>query len=82
MQLPLWLQYVVVALVVLLALWMFLRRQFPAAVRRARIALAAPLVREGQSSWKRRLARMIAPAGGSGGGACGGCDGCGPEPPR
>src|SRR5690606_24623749 len=43
---PLWLQYVVVALVVLLALWMFLRRQFPGTVRRVRIAIAAPLVRD------------------------------------
>jgi hypothetical protein len=33
---PLWLQYVIVALVVLLALWMFLRRQFPGTVRRVR----------------------------------------------
>ncbi len=77
----LWLQYVIVALVVLLALWMFLRRQFPAAVRRARIALAAPLVRDGRPPWMRRLARVLAPVQVGRGGTCGGCDGCGPEPP-
>ncbi|TWH08990.1 MULTISPECIES: DUF6587 family protein [Pseudoxanthomonas] len=77
---PLWLQYVIVALVVLLALWMFLRRQFPGTVRRLRLALAAPLVRDGRPAWMRRLARLIAPAAGGGAGACGGCDACGPEP--
>jgi len=82
MALPLWLQYLVVGLVVLLALWMFLRRQFPGSVRRLRIALASPLVREGRPPWARRLARLIAPPAGGGGGSCGGCDSCGPEPPR
>lgn len=76
MDLPLWLQYLVVALIVLVALWMFLRRQFPTAVRRARIALATPMVREGRPAWMRGLARRIAPPGSVGGAGCGGCNGC------
>lgn len=79
---PLWLQYVIVGLVVLLALWMFLRRQFPGTVRRVRIAIAAPLVRDGRPAWMRQVARVVAPPASGNGGACGGCDNCGPEPPR
>jgi hypothetical protein len=70
------LQDAVVMLVVLLALWMFVRRQFPAAVRRARIALAVPLVREGRAAWLQRLGRWIAPPSAGGGAGCGGCNGC------
>lgn len=76
MDLPLWLQYLLVGLVVLVALWMFLRRQFPGMVRRTRIAVAAPLVREGRPAWMRRLARRIAPPGRGGASSCGGCSGC------
>ena len=81
MDLPLWLQYLVVALIVLVALWMFLRRQFPGAVRRMRVAVAAPMVREGRPAWMHALARRIAPPS-RGGSGCGGCNGCGPNPPR
>ena len=83
MDLPLWLQYLVIGLVALVALWMFLRRQFPGLVRRARIAVAAPMVREGRPPWMRTLARRIAPAVRADGSACGGCNGCGDDgPPR
>lgn len=71
------LQYAVVAAVVALSAWMVLRRQFPAAARRLRVALAIPLVREGRPGWMRALGRRIAPparAGGRGCGSCGGCD--------
>jgi hypothetical protein len=74
---PLWLQYVVVALVVLLALWMFASRQMPGLMRRLRLWLAAPLVRQGRPGWKLRLGRWIAPPARGGGAACGGCDNCG-----
>ena len=75
------LQYAVIAAVVALSAWMVLRRQFPAAARRLRVALAVPLVRDGRPAWMRSLARRIAPPGsGSGASACGGCDNCGPEP--
>lgn len=70
------LQYVVVALVVLLAAWMFARRQFPATTRRLRIALAVPLVREGRPGWMRALGRRVAPPGSVRGGSCGACNGC------
>jgi len=80
--LPLWLQYVAVGAVVLLALWIFVKKQMPGTLRRARLALAAPLVREGRPAWMRSLARRIAPPSGGGSSSCGGCDGCGPEPKR
>nr|WP_162309763.1 DUF6587 family protein [Pseudoxanthomonas broegbernensis] len=83
MDLPLPLQYALVGAVVVLALWIFAKKQLPGPLRRGRIALAAPLVREGRPAWMRALARRIAPAGtGPGASACGGCDGCGPEPKR
>ncbi|MEN1957880.1 DUF6587 family protein [Luteimonas changyuni] len=71
------LQYAVVAAVVALSAWMVLRRQFPAAARRLRVAVAIPLVREGKPRWMRTIGRRIAPPvtqGGKGCGACGGCD--------
>ncbi|MEN1940831.1 DUF6587 family protein [Luteimonas sp. MJ246] len=71
------LQYVVVAAVVALSAWMVLRRQFPVAARRVRVAVAIPLVREGRPAWMRTMGRWIAPPalhGGKGCGACGGCD--------
>lgn len=70
------LQYAVVAAVVALSAWMVLRRQFPAAARRLRVALAVPLVREGRPAWMRALGRRIAPPALAGGKACGGCNGC------
>jgi hypothetical protein len=81
MNLPLWLQYLVVGAVVLAALWIFLKKQLPGTLRRARLALALPLARDGRPAWMRALARRIAPPGAvAGGSACGGCDNCGPEP--
>lgn len=70
------LQYVVVAAVVALSAAMVLRRQFPAATRRLRVALAIPLVREGRPGWMRAMGRRIAPAVIAGGQGCGGCGGC------
>mgnify|MGYP000641447110 CR=1 FL=1 len=79
--LPLWLQYALVGVVVVLALWIFVKKQMPGMLRKARLALATPLVREGRPGWMRALARKIAPPSRAGGSACGGCDGCGPEGP-
>ena len=73
------LQYVVIAVAVIASLAFVVRRQFPAGVRRARIACAVPLVREGRAPWLRRIGLWIAPAprGGAGGDdGCGGCDAC------
>ncbi len=70
------LQYAVVAAVVALSAWMVLRRQFPAAARRLRVALAVPLVRDGRPAWMRALGLWIAPPVASGSRGCGGCNGC------
>lgn len=69
-------QYVVIALAVLLSAWFVAKRQFPGAVRKARLALAVPLVREGRPGWMRRLGKRIAPRVVGGSSSCGGCDGC------
>jgi len=84
LQLPLWLQYALVGVVVAASLWIFLKKQLPGTVRRLRIAIATPLVRDGRPAWMRRLARQVAPPPSGGASACGGCDNCGPssEPKR
>jgi hypothetical protein len=77
-ELSLVLQYVAIVIAVAVSAWVVLRKQFPSAERRLRIALAAPLVREGRPAWLRGLGRRIAPAprAAADGGACGGCNGC------
>lgn len=77
MQASLLLQYLVVALAVLVSAAVVMRKQFPNATRKLRIALALPLLREGRPAWLRALARKIAPPGQGGGKDCGGCNGCG-----
>lgn len=74
------LQYVVIALAVVLSAWVVLKKQFPQAARRACIAIASPMLREGRPAWMRSLARLIAPAVTASNAACGGCDNCGPSP--
>jgi len=71
-------QYVVVAIAVLVSAWVVANRQFPHAVHRARVALALPLLRDTRPPWLRALGRRVAPAPSSAS-ACGGCDGCGPD---
>lgn len=71
------LQYLIVALAVLVSVAVVMRKQFPNATRKLRIALALPLLREGRPAWLRALARKIAPPGQGGGKDCGGCNGCG-----
>ena len=74
------LQYAIIALAVLASAWVVLKKQFPGPVRKARIALALPLLREGRAAWQQKLGRWIAPAGSSANdAACGGCNGCGPD---
>ena len=76
------LQYVVVGLAVLASLAFVVRRQFPGSVRRARIACAVPLVREGRAPWLRRIGLWIAPEPRPGGApaddGCGTCKACKP----
>ncbi|MGH8031498.1 MAG: DUF6587 family protein [Luteimonas sp.] len=79
MTVSLALQYVVIALAVLLSAWVVLNKQFPHATRRARVAIAVPMLRDGRPPWMRSLARRVAPAlNGISNSACGGCDNCAP----
>lgn len=76
------LQYGIIAIAVVVSAWVVLKKQFPGPVRKARIALALPLLREGRAAWQQKLGRWIAPAGSLVNGRvagkdCGGCDGCG-----
>lgn len=77
MQASLLLQYAIVAVAVLVSAAVVMRKQFPDATRKLRIALALPLLREGRPAWLRALARKIASPGQGGGTDCGGCNGCG-----
>ena len=69
-------QYVVIALAVLASVVVVMRKQFPNATRRLRIAIALPLLREPTPAWMNSLGRVIAPAPKAGGPNCGGCDNC------
>ena len=69
-------QYLVIALAVLASVAVVMRKQFPNATRRLRIALALPLLREGKPEWMKSLGRAIAPTPKAGGPNCGGCDNC------
>lgn len=76
------LQYVIIAVLVVASVWVVLKKQFPGPLRKTRIALALPLLREGRANWQQALGRWIAPAGSLvngriGGKDCGGCDNCG-----
>ncbi len=69
-------QYVLVALLVAASVMVVMRKQFPGATRRLRIAMALPLLREGSPALMKRIGRWIAPAPVAGGKDCGGCNGC------
>lgn len=75
----LWLQYVVIALAVLVSAVVVWKKQFPGSWRRARASLALPLLRSPNASMQR-LGRWLAPPAAGGASSCGGCDGCGPDP--
>lgn len=76
------LQYLAIGLAVLVSAGVVMKKQFPGATRRLRVALALPLLREGRPGWLRGIGRVVAPAGMAQGGgasrsdACGGCGGC------
>lgn len=72
------LQYAIIAVAVVVSAWVVVKKQFPGPLRKARVALALPLLREDHAGWVRRIGRWIAPPGLTiNGKACGGCDGCG-----
>ena len=81
MSASLLLQYAIIAVAVLLSVWVVAKKQFPGSVRRLRVAIALPLLREGKPAWLRSIGRRVAPATQTGGSACGGCDNCGPDTP-
>ena len=69
-------QYIVIALAVLASVVVVMRKQFPNATRRLRIAAARPLLRDGRPAWMKSLGRAVAPPPSKGGKDCGGCDSC------
>ncbi len=69
-------QYVVIALAVLASLVVVMRKQFPDATRRLRIAIALPLLREGSPDLLKKTGRWIAPEPAAGGKDCRGCNNC------
>ena len=69
-------QYIVIALAVVASLAVVMHKQFPAATRKLRIAIALPLLREGMPGWTKSLGRRLAPVPRGGGTGCGGCDSC------
>ena len=82
MSTSLLLQYAVIALAVLLSAWVVAKKQFPGSVRKLRVALALPLLREGRAGWIRAIGLRISPVVQGGDSACGGCDNCGPSTPK
>ena len=82
MSASLFLQYAVIAVAVLLSAWVVAKKQFPGSVRRLRVSLALPLLREGRPSWMRAIGLRVSPVAQAGDTACGGCDNCGPSTPK
>ena len=82
MSASLFLQYAVIAVAVLLSAWVVAKKQFPGSVRRLRVSLALPLLREGRPSWMRAIGLRVSRVAQAGDTACGGCDNCGPSTPK
>jgi len=69
-------QYVVVALAVLASVGVVMRKQFPNATRRLRIAIAVRVMGQGAAPWRKALGRRIAPVPRAGAANCPGCHTC------
>ena len=69
-------QYVVVAFAVLASACAVMRKQFPGATRKLRIAIALSLLGQGAGPWRQALGRRIAPIPRAGESKCSGCDSC------
>jgi hypothetical protein len=78
MDASLWIQYLIIALAVLVSAWVVAKKQFPGSVRKLRVAIALPLLREGTAAWMQSLGRWVSPVKQSSNDGCGGCDNCGP----
>jgi hypothetical protein len=74
------LQYVVIALAVSASVGFVANQRFPASIRKLRVALALPLLREGRAAWMRAIGKAIAPAPTAVVNSCGGCSGCDTTP--
>lgn len=70
------LQYLVVALAVLVSLIVVMHKQFPSATRHLRIRLALPLARAGRPAWMHRLGGWLAPPAQASDRNRQGCTGC------
>lgn len=68
------LQHLLIAAAATASAGYLVRRQWPRAVHRVRLVVAARLLRAGHG----RLAERVAPTPTNTAGACGGCKGCGP----
>ncbi|MDI1252978.1 DUF6587 family protein [Thermomonas sp.] len=69
-------QYLLIALAVIASLIVVMRKQFPGATRRLRIAIALSMLREDSPDVLKKMGRWIAPEPAAGGKDCGGCNGC------
>lgn len=76
MSASLTLQYMIIAVAVLVSAWVVAKKQFPGSVRKLRVAVALRLLQERRPAWQRTLGRRIAPPGSVGATSCGGCSGC------
>ena len=78
MNMSMLVQYIVIALAVMLSGGYVMQKQWPEQLRRARIVCAIPLLRDGRAAWVRSIGRIIAPAPRlAGEGGCAGCNDCG-----
>lgn len=82
MSTSLLLQYAIITLAVVLSAWVVAKKQFPGSVRKLRVAIALPLLREGRPAWLHSIGRRISPVAKVSSSACGGCDNCGPGTPE
>ena len=78
MSISLLVQYLVIALAVLVSAWVVLKKQFPGAARRVRGRLASPLLRAHRPAWAQSLGRRLAPPAARSSGGCSGCSSCEP----
>jgi hypothetical protein len=72
------LQYVLIALAVLVSVGVVLQDRFPIAIRRGRVACALWLRRPARASWLQAVGKWIAPRPVAGK-ACGTCGSCGQD---
>ncbi|HZF96987.1 MAG TPA: DUF6587 family protein [Pseudoxanthomonas sp.] len=76
MDLPLWLQHVLIALAVAVSASVVLNKQLPGTSRQVRVAAALWLLRGNRVPMLRKLGRRIAPLSSATTTTCGGCNGC------